>query len=83
MLPANPLISWPDPFKIFLPASLTHGFHTSFLGVFYLESTNTFLPLSCLPSGVFYLESIRTFNHEAFNLYAKGVRRIVYRHDDG
>jgi len=47
MLPANPLIPWPDPFKIFLPASLTHGFHTSFLGVFYLESTITF---SLLPA---------------------------------
>jgi len=54
MIPASPLIPWPDPFKILLPASLTHGFHTSFLGVFYLESTIT-LPLLPAASPVSFI----------------------------
>jgi len=54
MFPAGLLIPWPDAFEILLPASLTHGFHTSFLGVFYLESTIT-LPLLPAASPVSFI----------------------------
>jgi|GEM_PF-7074886 len=38
VLPSGTLISRPDPLQVFFSASLTHGFHPSFFGVFYLES---------------------------------------------